>query len=77
MVVCCRLQVASEDTVLYTVQEYHNRLTSDDKRSSVLVKLVPLIRCQHLSMFWLGAAVLSPQTYRLVINLLQPKLKAL
>lgn len=51
-----RLQVASEDTVLYTAQAWINhsfRVTSLKK------EIAELIRCPQLSNFWLSASVLA------------------
>jgi hypothetical protein len=48
-------QVASEDTVLYTVRRY----VEQDWDSPALQQLRPLVRCQHLSLYWLAALASS------------------
>jgi hypothetical protein len=72
------LQVASEDAVLYTAQAYADRLAADalDPQSAVS-KLAPLVRCPHLSQFWLSASVLSDDADRRLLRALQPQLKRL
>lgn len=52
------MQVASEDTVLCAVRWCVDK-ASPRKQPAVKTALVPLIRCQHLSMYWLSSCVLS------------------
>jgi hypothetical protein len=51
------LQVASEDTVLYTAREYLNGLGGEEQCKRGQQLLAPLIRCPHLSRYWLSGAV--------------------
>lgn len=64
---CC-LQVASEDTVLYTAQRYVNALKDRQHREAARQQLAPLIRCQHLSPFWFSAAAVSSAPNLLLIQ---------
>jgi hypothetical protein len=50
------VQVASEDTVLYTLCRYLDRLSAAQREHARHV-LAPLIRCQHLSQYWLTSAL--------------------
>jgi hypothetical protein len=50
------VQVASEDTVLYTLQRYLLSC-AEAQQQHVRQVLVPLVRCQHLSQFWVVDAV--------------------
>jgi hypothetical protein len=49
------VQVDSEATVLFTAQRYVDSLDGLAKAAAIL-RLGPLIRCQHLSLSWLSAA---------------------
>jgi hypothetical protein len=49
--------VASEDTVLYTAQQYVNSLP-EAQCDHAAEQLSPLIRCQHMSAYWLSVSVL-------------------
>jgi hypothetical protein len=51
------VQVASEDTVLAAAREYLDAYKGN--ASLVAGVLAPLIRCQHLSTFWLSACALQ------------------
>lgn len=51
------MQVASEDTVLAAAREYLKAQKFKFTPSLVAGMLAPLIRCQHLSTFWLSACV--------------------
>jgi hypothetical protein len=78
-----QIQVDSEDTVLFTVCTYINRIAAGGPGSGVgdtqpaLDKLSPLVRCPHLSQFWLSAALLSDDNSMLLLRELQPQLKRL
>jgi hypothetical protein len=54
-------QVASEDTVLYTLQQFLGKYSRQQQRQHARQVLAPLVRCQHLSQFWLIEAVASTQ----------------
>lgn len=70
------LQVASEDTVLYTAQQYvDNQPESCSKDAKS--KLAPLVRCPHLSHFWLSASVASSDAPKLLLSELRPQLRHL
>jgi hypothetical protein len=56
------LQVASEDTVLYTADAYVRKTADLQQRQTGEQLLAPLVRAQHLSQFWLSAAALCPST---------------
>jgi hypothetical protein len=72
------MQVASEDTVTYTAQAYVKSLAAEsDKAQLAGEKLAPLVRCPHLSHFWLSASVLSVDADKLLLRSLQPQLKQL
>jgi hypothetical protein len=57
------LQVTSKDTVLFTAEAYLShkcsQSSSTSKRDEVRAQLARLIRCPHLSRFWLTATVAS------------------
>ena len=57
--VCTMLPMllASEDTVLYTAQTYINAQQSTQLRQAAQQQLAQLVRCPHLSHFWLTAAL--------------------
>jgi hypothetical protein len=72
------LQVASEDTVLYTAQSYVDNLAAAGRTVLHAVdRLAPLVRCPHLSQFWLSASVLSDDADKLLLRGLQHRLKRL
>jgi hypothetical protein len=48
------MQADSEATVLYTAQSYVDSL-EDMPKAEAMLRLGPLIRCQHLSLGWLSA----------------------
>ena len=62
------LQVASEDTVLYTADVYVRKITDLPQRQTAQQLLAPLVRAQHLSQhlsqFWLSAAAAAAQSKR-------------
>lgn len=60
------LQVHSEETILYTAQQYVDQLPQKDQ-SAVAQKPAPLIRCPHLSAFWLSVSVMSESAAKLVL----------
>jgi hypothetical protein len=62
------LQVASEDTVLFTTQAYVDALAGSVRRRAAKKQLAPLIRCPHLSGFWLSALALSDDARLLLIE---------
>lgn len=78
--------VSSEDTVLYTVQRYLDKACladtasgsdSDTIRQRIQERLGPLIRCQHLSHYWLTLSVLSDDADDMPLAQLKPQLKQL
>jgi hypothetical protein len=60
------MQVASEDTVLYTAQAYVDKLKADSLGSAdiqlVQSKLAALVRCTQLSLLWCAASALADNT---------------
>lgn len=71
------LQVASEDTVLYTAQTFVDAITDSRLQAAAKSHLARLVRCPHLSMFWLSALALSPDAPRLLMSAQQDELKQL
>lgn len=69
-------QVASEDTVLYTAQAYITAQQGTRQRSAALQHLSQLVRCPHLSHFWLTAA-LDPACGQFVLKPLKQQVRAL
>jgi hypothetical protein len=69
-------QVSAEDTVLYTAQYFFQKQSYQNKQQT-MNKLAPLVRCPHLSQFWLSASVLSSGAHKLLLRDLQPQLKQL
>jgi hypothetical protein len=67
------MQVASEETVLYTAQAYGDSLATQ----TAVDKLAPLVRCPHLPHFWLSASILSSDADKLLLQRMQPQLKQL
>ena len=70
-------QVASEDTVLYTVQQYMDNASDDKGTQQIQERLGPLIRCQHLSHYWLLLSAHSESAESMPLAKLQPQLKKL
>lgn len=64
-------QVASEDTVLYTAQQYVNSLP-EAQRSHAADQLSLLIRCPHMSVYWLPASVLRDNAPGVLLHKLRP-----
>jgi len=62
------LQATSEDNVLYTAQKYVDSITDPQQWQAAAQKLAPLIRCPHVSTFWLSASVLSDDAPKLLLN---------
>jgi hypothetical protein len=63
--------VASEDTVLYTVQQYllkAAKKTSARDQGKAKKQLVSLIRCQHLSQYWLLASTFLSKDDKVVLG---------
>jgi len=61
------LQVASEDTVLYTAERYvASQETHPLQHTAARQQLARVVRCPHLSDFWLMASVLSGDKRRLL-----------
>jgi hypothetical protein len=78
MMLSVLFQVTSEDTVLYTAQAYADKLAASGSSSQLAVDaLAPLVRCPHLSQFWLSASVLSDDADKLLLWGLQLQLKRL
>lgn len=70
------LQVASEDTVLYTAQTYVDRLPAGSQEEAQ-GKLAPLVRCTYLSRFWLSASLLSDDAPKMLLSVLSRQLRHL
>jgi len=73
---CC-LQVASEDTVLYTAHKYVEAAPSASQKLAAKQQLAPLIRCPHLSDFWLSALAVSADAPKLLLSEQQAVVKQL
>lgn len=71
------LQVTSEDTVLFTAQAYMDQQPAGDAKQLAAAKLAPLLRCPHLSQFWLSVSVLADHAGEQLLGALQPQLKRL
>jgi hypothetical protein len=68
------VQVAGEDTVLYTVRRYLGRISNNlAQQQHASQVLASVIRCQHLSLFWLTSTVVSTQP-TLPLSVLRPQL---
>lgn len=65
----------SEDTVLFTMQRYLSSISCPAKRCFAKQRLAPLVRCQHLSQFWLAASLKSQQAGSMVLSDLRPQLR--
>jgi hypothetical protein len=70
------LQVASEDTVLYTAQQYVYQLGKEQQAHAKQL-LAPLIRCPHLSRYWVTASVNSAKADTMLLAELRPHLRHL
>lgn len=70
------LQVASEDIVLYTAQRYFVRFRGGQRAHAERL-LAPLIRCPHLSRYWLAGSVKSTTADTMVLAGLRPHLQRL
>lgn len=79
VVVCigCCPQVASEDTVLYTAQRYVDAVKDRQHWEAAKQQLATLIRCTHLSWFWLSAVALSVDAPTLLLSQQQAQLRQL
>jgi hypothetical protein len=66
------MQVSSEETVLFTAQSYTDKLMRSSSQQHAVDKLAPLVRCPHLSQFWLSASVLSRDADKPLLCGLQP-----
>jgi hypothetical protein len=83
------LQVASEDTVLYTAETYFRKGSwrqdssflsgafQASKEAAYKQQLAWHIRCPHLSQFWLAAAAFSPDAGGMLLADLQPEIQQL
>lgn len=71
------MQVASEDTVLYTVRRYMACASDAASKQRIRERLGPLIRCQHLSLYWLMLSAFSEDAGSMPLAQLQPQLKPL
>jgi hypothetical protein len=69
-------QVASEDTVLYTARQYISNL-EDEQYDQAQQQLARVIRCPHLSRFWLSGSVNSADAGDMLLAELQPQLRQL
>jgi len=54
--------------VLSTAQKYVDNITDPQRKQAAAQKLAPLIRCPHVSLFWLSASVLSDDAPKLLLN---------
>lgn len=70
------LQVASEDTVLFTAQRYVMR-SKGAQRDHARRLLAPLVRCPYLSRFWLTASANSVEAETILLAELRPHLRRL
>jgi len=71
------LQATSEDNVLYTAQKYVDNITDPQQKQTAAQKLAPLIRCPHVSPFWLSASVSSDDAPMLLLNQLSKQVSKL
>ena len=63
--------------MLYTVQQYMDSDSKAATNQQVWERLGPLIRCQHLSHYWLLLSVLSESADSMPLAKMQPQLKQL
>lgn len=71
------LQVATEDTVLFTAEQYCQQLKSGVEQQAAQQALAQLIRCPHLSLYWLSAPVLATDKDKHTLHGLGPQLRTL
>jgi hypothetical protein len=71
------LQVASEDTVLYTATQYMTSKTDWEARAAAQGALAPLVRCPQLSRFALMWVALSVDSSQMLLGYFEPHLKQL
>lgn len=71
------MQVSTEDTVLFTAQRYVNSQEDQQQRQAAEQQLAQLVRCPHLSHFWLTAALQAEQSRLLLVPLREQPLKLL
>jgi hypothetical protein len=63
--------------VLYTVQQYMNHVSCVATKEQIQECLGPLIRCQHLSHYWLHLSASSRSAASMPLGQLQPQVKQL
>jgi hypothetical protein len=70
------LQVASEDTILYTAREYTSKLNLRQPAHAqhALKVLAPLVRCPQLSRYWLSGAVHAADHGQTLLSELRPQM---
>lgn len=73
----CRLQVHSEDSVLWTAQAYVSTQATPEQQQAEAQQLAPLVRCPHLSQLWLTAMVASPHASKLLLGQYIPQIHRL
>jgi hypothetical protein len=71
------LQVASEDTVLYTARRYCSELEDEEQQEHARGQLARQIRCPHLSHFWLSGSVNSAKADEMLLAELRPQIRRL
>ena len=71
------LQVASEDTVLYTARRYCSGLEDQEQKQFAKEQLARVIRCQHLSHYWLSGLVNSAKLNAVLLAELRPQMRLL
>lgn len=77
LVLSLLLQVASEDTVLYTGQTYVDEMQDPQQKLAAQAQLARLIRAQHLSLYWLTTSALSAGAPALLLSGFVEQLKKL
>lgn len=73
-------QAASEDTVLFTAEQYVDHIWSScepTQRDFVEQQLARQIRCPHLSRYWLAGSVAAEEAYLRLLADLRPQLRRL
>jgi hypothetical protein len=70
------VQVASEDTVLYTARQYISNLDGE-QYDQAQQQLARVTRCPHLSRFWLSGSVNSAEADDMLLADLQTQLRQL
>jgi hypothetical protein len=70
------LQVASEDTVLYTARQYLSKLheLQPTQAQHALKVLAPLIRCPQLSRYWMSGAIHAADYGQTMLAELRPQM---